>query len=202
MKLRNYIIVCLLVCLCICFSYFIKTKIDDIPLSADFLTGTRRIYKTAKKQYDIDKEKEYTTFSYQKGLYLYTGTDIKELNLNNNDYNYLVKFNDSGDISYFKVVNKNNEIELGSLDDKKVVKLSDIKKGLIKNTEDAKNDLFEIIDKNDYSNISSRGYTEECSDSECIVTIYLGNVSEKTYFKVENVLNPTVNANIIYANLF
>ena len=188
MKIRNYIIVYLLVCLCIIFSFFIFDKLKDTPIKDDFLSGVKRVYKVAKKQYKIDKENEFSSISYQKGLTLNTGTDIKQLDLNNDELNYVVKFNKKGDISYIRVLDKENEIELGNEDNNMIVELTDIKVNEIKSYKDISNDLFTIVEKNDKSYEIRRGYKKECDESACFVNIYLGNVNDKSYFKIENVL--------------
>ena len=190
MKLKNYIIVCLLVCLCIGFSFYIKNKLDSAPYnSRDFISSVRKIYNLALKQYKIDKSLEYNGISYQKGLSLYTSTDIKPLNINNDSLKYLIKFNKDGRVSYLKVVEDKNEIELGDTDENSVVLYSDIVKTNIKHNDDFTNELFEIISKDDKSNITDKGYTIEGDDNDCYINIYLGKVTKNSYFKVDNVLN-------------
>ena len=91
-----------------------------------FLTEAREVYKAAERQYVYDKAKGFNTIKYQRGYNIYSGSDVKELDLTGrSDYDYLVVINASGNIVYFLVEDGNHKIELG--DNSNEVLFKDIK---------------------------------------------------------------------------
>ena len=92
----------------------------------NFLTEAREVYKTAKNQYVYDRAKGFNSIKYQHGFNTYSGSDVKELDLNGRvDYNYLVVINTNGEIIYFIVQDNDYKVELG--DNTTPVLLKDIK---------------------------------------------------------------------------
>lgn len=80
----------------------------------NFVTEAREVYKAAKNQYIYDKAKGNNTMTYQRGFEMYSGDNVKQLNLSNrNEYKYVVNINSNGEVVYFIVQDDEYKIELG-----------------------------------------------------------------------------------------
>ena len=94
--------------------------------SKNFLSEARELYKTAKSQYIYDRAKGFNTMIYQKGYSLYSGSNVKELDVSGRDtFKYIIKTDTSGEIVYFIVEDSDNKVELG--DNSTPVQLKDIR---------------------------------------------------------------------------